>query len=474
MTAVTESASAPPMTDYVAGFAASVVDADIPSDVQRLAKKSILDALGVALSGSVSEPLHVLNSYLEELGCVGKATVFGSALRLSPRFAALANGTAMHADDYDDTLQAETGRFQGIHPTAPVLAALLAAGEARGASGRDVLTAYQVGVEVACRLFDATHVNHILHGFHATATCGMLGASVAVTRLYGGDANAMRTTLGIAASQAGGLQENFGTMVKPFHAGRSAECAIVSADLQRKGFTASPIVLEAKRGFFQALGGGSEPPRLMDKLGKPWSFSDRGIWLKPFPTGSLGHPAMTTMLNLVRRHDVQPDAVETIRVFTSQNIHHTLLHHRPTTELQAKFSLEFCLAALLLDRQCGLNQFNDAYVNRPDVQAMISRVDYQTFSADQSQREKHTIVTSLVEIVMKDGKVWSERADFGKGNKADPMTEAEIADKFRECAAYRRWPAAQTEKAIALIGRLEDIDDIRELTAQFAMADLKR
>jgi 2-methylcitrate dehydratase PrpD len=263
-------------------------------------------------------------------------------------------------------------------------------------------------------------------------------------------------------------------MVKPFHAGRSAECAIVSADLQRKGFTASPIVLEAKRGFFQALGGGSEPSRLMDKLGNPWSFSDRGIWLKPFPTGSLGHPAMTTMLNLVRRHDVQPDAVQTIRVFTSQNIHHTLLHHRPTTELQAKFSLEFCLATLLLERQCGLNQFNDAYVNRPDVQAMISRVDYQTFSAEQSQREKHTIVTSLVEIVMKDGTVLSERADFGKGNKADPMTEEEIADKFRECAAYRRWPTTQTEKAIALIGRLEEIEDIRELTEQFAVADLKR
>lgn len=458
------------MTAHVSHFAAETPEADIPPEVQQLAKKSILDALGVALSGSISEPAHVLNAYLADLGANGKVTVLGTKLKLAPRFAALANGTAMHADDYDDTLQAETGRFQGIHPTAPVLAALLAAGEARAVSGRQLLTAFQVGVEVACRLFDATHVNHILHGFHATATCGMLGAAAGVSRLYGADASAIATTLGIAASQAGGLQENFGTMVKPFHAGRSAECAIVSADLQQRGFTASPIVLEAKRGFFQALGGGSEPERLVGKLGTPWSFVDRGIWLKPFPTGSLGHPAMTTMLNLVRRHDVRPDAVETVLVTTSQNIHHTLLHHLPTTELQAKFSLEFCLAALLLERQCGLNQFNDAYVNRPDVQAMIRRVDYRSFSLDEARDQQHTIVTSRVEIVLKDGRVLAERADFGKGNKADPMSWDEIAAKFRECGLYRRWPEAATERAIARIARFEDIEDIRELTADFAVA----
>jgi 2-methylcitrate dehydratase PrpD len=455
------------LTQYVAQFAAGINESDIPPEVQQLGKKSILDALGVALSGSISEPAHVLNAYLEDLGCVGQATVLGTSIELAPRFAALANGTAMHADDYDDTLQAETGRYQGIHPTAPVLAALLAAGEARAISGRELLTAFQVGVEVSCRLFDATHVNHILHGFHATATCGMLGAATGLARLYGGNADAIAMTLGIAASQAGGLQENFGTMVKPFHAGRSAECAIVSADLQRRGFTASPIVLEAKRGFFQALGGGCEPARLDGKLGAPWSFVDRGIWLKPFPTGSLAHPAMTTMLNLMRRHDISPGELETIRVYTSQNIHHTLMHHLPTTELQAKFSLEFCLASLALERQCGLTQFNDAYVNRSDVQAMIRRVDYRTFSADEARLDQHTIVTSRIELLLKDGRVFTERADHGKGNTADPMNWDEIANKFRECARYRGWPETSTERAISNISRLEHIEDIRELTADF-------
>lgn len=460
----------PALTEYVARFAVDLREADIPGEVQALGKKSILDALGAALAGSVSEPARVLTAYLADLGCAGPATVLGTSLRMAPRFAALANGTAMHADDYDDTLQAETGRFQGVHPTAPTLAALLAAGEQRGASGRELLAAYQVGVEVACRLFDATHVDHILNGFHATATCGMLGAAAGAARLYGMDAGALRTALGIAASQAGGLQENFGTMTKPFHAGRSAECGLVSVDLAARGFTASPIILEARRGFFQALGGGCEAQRLMGRLGSPWSFVDRGIWLKPYPTGSLGHPAMTAMHRLVLKHDIRPEQVEKIRVTTSRNIHHTLLHHRPRTELEAKFSLEFCLAALLLDRQCGLGQFNDEYVGRPEVQATIGRVDYRTFTEEQAREQHHTIVTSLVEILLKDGSSHAERADFGKGNKADPMSETEVADKFRECAEYAGWPAGKAERAIGLILRLEELKDVRELTRHLAAA----
>lgn len=464
----TGATGAPPLTRHVAEFVVGTQERDIPGEVQELGKKNILDALGVVLPGAISAPGRALNAYLRDLGCTGDATVLGTGLKLSPRFAALANGTAMHADDYDDTLQAETGRFQGVHPTAPVLSAVLAAGEARGASGRDVLLAYQVGVEVACRLFDATHVDHILNGFHATATCGMLGAAAGVARLYGMDADAVAATLGIAASQAGGLQENFGTSVKPFHAGRSAEVGIFAADLQRRGFTASPIILEARRGFFQALGGGCEPSRLYGRLGRPWSFVDRGIWLKPFPTGSLGHPAMTKMLELVTRHDVHPDDVAQVRVKTSENIHHTLLHHRPTTELQAKFSLEFCLAALLLERKCGLNQFHDAYVMRPDVQAAIAKVDYTTFTAEEAARERHTIVTAYVELVMKDGRRLGERIDFGKGNKANPMSQDEVADKFRECATYSRWPSDRTERAIALVQRLEEVKDVRDVTRELA------
>ena len=346
--------------------------------------------------------------------------------------------------------------------------------EAGKRSGRDLLTAYHVGVEVACRVFDATHVNHILHGFHSTATCGMLGAAAGVANLTGADTARARTMLGIAASMSGGLLENLGTCVKPFHAGRSAESAIVAADLAARGFTASPIILEAPRGFYRAQGGGHEDARLRGKLGRPWSFVDRGIWLKPFPTGSLGHPGMTKMLELVTAHDVKPGDIARIRVATSENIHHTLLHHRPRTELQAKFSFEFCLAALAIDRRCGLQQFNDAYVNRPDVQRLMRRVEYTTFPETEARAKGYNIVTTFVAIELRDGRRLEARADHGKGNIADPMSEDEVAEKFRECAAYAGWPKARTERAIETILHLEKVRDVNVLAGCVAGAPVGR
>ena len=468
-TFLNESLVTPPLTEYVARFTHETTSSSFTAELDSLAKKSILDTIGVALSGSISEPNHVLNHYIQDLQCPGPSTVIGTNIKTAPRFAALANGTAMHADDFDDTLQAETGRFQGIHPSSPVIATLLAVSDSMPISGRQFLNAYHVGVEVSCRLFDATHINHILHGFHSTGTCGMLGATMALTNLLNKDPHTNAIALGIAASQAGGLQENFGTMVKPYHAGRSAESAIVSVDLVNKGFTASPIILEAKRGFFQALGGGFEAQRLMNKLGNPWSFVDRGVWLKPYPTGSLGHPAMTAMDELIHQHDIQLKHVKKITLKTSQNIHHTLLHHHPKTELQAKFSLEFCLAALLVDRKCGLRQFNDEYVNSPDIQKAIELIEYIPFSLEEEKNNRHTIVTSFVSIELNDGKVHSIRKDFGKGNKADPLSENEIATKFRECADFCKWNPQKTENAIELIQGLETLSDIRLLTEQLSL-----
>jgi 2-methylcitrate dehydratase PrpD len=459
----------PPLTEYVTNFACNTNTNAFTTELDSLAKKSILDAIGVALPGSISEPNKVLYQYLQDLNVSGTSTVIGTNIKTLPRFAALANGTAMHADDYDDTLQAETGRYQGIHPSSPVIAALLAISDSIPISGRQFLTAYHVGVEVSCRLFDATHVNHILHGFHSTGTCGMLGATLALCNLKNISQEKSAIALGIAASQAGGLQENFGTMVKPFHAGRSAESAIVSLDLSSRGFTASPNILEAKRGFYQALGGGFEADRLMGKLGNPWSFLDRGVWLKPYPTGSLGHPAMTAMHELVIQHDLKLEQVKKITLKTSQNIFHTLLHHSPTTELQAKFSLEFCLAALLVDRKCGLGQFTDTYVNTKDIQKAIHLIEYIPFSSEEEINNHHTIVTSYISIQLNDGTELKLRKDFGKGNKADPLSEKDIENKFRECADFRKWNPSKTDCAIDLIKNLENLTDMRLLTEQLAL-----
>jgi 2-methylcitrate dehydratase PrpD len=459
------------VTEYIADFVTTVQFDAIPADVMHLGKKSILDVLGPALAGSISETSEILHRYLHRLNVQGEATVLGTDLRLGARFAALANGTAMHADDYDDTLQAATGKFEGIHPTAPVLSALLAAAETdRDAdrSGRALLTAFHAGVETSCKVFDATAPVHIVNGFHSTGSVSVLGASMAVGKLRGADTMTLRTILGMAASQAAGLSENFGTMVKPFHAGRSAETALMVGDLVADGFTASRVALESRRGYFQAYGGGWERERIEGRIGNPWSFVDRGVSLKAWPTGSLSHPAMTLFLDLVQANDVKAEDVARITLQTSESIHNALKHHRPKTELEGKFSLEFCIASIILNRRLGLRDFTDAYVQQEDIQRLINMVDYTTFTEPTARAEGYSIVTTLGEIHLKDGRVLSSRRDFGKGAKIDPMSDAEVEDKFMDCAGFAKWPHAKARQAIELIKGLENVPDIRALTACLA------
>jgi 2-methylcitrate dehydratase PrpD len=462
----TERAGAGSLTGYVAEFIASTRFGSIPESVVALGKKSIVDGLGLALAGSVAKSGGIVRRHLQGLGLRGgSASVIGSGLRVPPRFAAFANGVGVHADDYDDTqLAVAKDRVYGLltHPTAPALPSVLAVAEAAGRSGKDLLTAYHVGVEVECKIAEAINPRHYQHGFHSTATCGALGAAAGVANLVGLSVDQARTSLGIAGSLAAGVRENFGTMMKPFHAGRAAESGVIAAEFAQLGLTATPIVLEAGRGFFRAAGGGYDEAAILGKLGKPWTFADPGISIKPHPSGSLTHPGMTTMLELIRKHDIKPDQVVSVKVGTNQNMPNALIHHRPTTELQAKFSMEFCMAILLLERRGGLNEFTDEVVNRPDVQAMIQKVEFGVHP--EAEAAGYDKMTTILEIALTDGRVIHDRADFGKGSPAIPMTYDEVADKFRECAAYSRWPKKKADQVVELVRNLEEVRNVRELT----------
>jgi 2-methylcitrate dehydratase PrpD len=459
-------AGAGSLTAYVAEFIASTNYSDIPTEVMHLGKKSILDGLGLALAGSVAKSGDLVRRHLQGLGCAGgTASVIGTGLRVPARFAAFANGTAIHADDYDDTqLAVAKDRVYGLltHPTAPVLPAVLAVGERDGRSGRDMLTAYHVGVEVECKIAEAIHPRHYQHGFHSTATCGTFGAAAGLAKLCGLSPTVACVALGIAGSQSAGLRENFGTMMKPFHAGRAAESGVLAAEFATLGFTATPHILEAPRGFFRAAGGGYDEGAIRGKLGTPWTFMDPGVSIKPHPSGSLTHPGMTLMLSLIKQHDIRPNQVERVKVGTNQNMPNALIHHRPTTELQAKFSMEFCMAILLLERRAGLPEFTDEIVNRPDVQAMIQKVDFGVHP--EAEAAGYDKMTTIIEITLANGQRISGRADFGKGSPANPMSYEEVAGKFRECAAFSRWPPDKAERVIDMVRRLEDLSTVKGLT----------
>ena len=454
------------LTGYVADFIVETKAAEIPADVAHLGKRSALDGIGLAFAGAASETGRVVRRYLDSLSLSGSdgSTVIGGT-RIPARFAAFANGTSIHADDYDDTqLAVAKDRVYGLltHPTAPALPAVLALAERSGASGRDLMNAYQVGVEVECKVAEAILPRHYHHGFHSTATCGAIGAGAGAARMLGLDREKTRRALSLAASQAGGLRENFGTMTKPFHAGRAAESGVVAAELASLGFTASPIGLEADRGFFRAAGGGYSAEAIDGKLGSPWTFASPGVSIKPHPSGSLTHPGMSVMLDLIRRHDIKPERVKRVAVGTNHNMPNALIHHRPVNELQAKFSMEFCMAILLIERKAGLAQFTDEVVNRPDVQALIRKVDFGVHpEAEAAGFDK---MTTIIEVELDEGTTFKGRADFGKGSPVNPMSDRELEQKFFECAEWGGVDRARAQKIVELVWKIEALGNVRELT----------
>ncbi len=456
----------PGLTDYVGKFVVSTICEDIPAEVIELGKKSILDGLGLALAGSRAETGTICREYLQELTvCGGQAIVIGSGIKTSSRFAALVNGVSIHADDFDDTqLSAAKDRVYGllVHPTVPVLPAVLALSEGRSISGKELMLSYHVGVEVECKIAEAISPRHYQDGFHSTGTCGPLGSAVASAKLLRFDQSKVQNALGLAASQSGGLRENFGTMTKPFQAGHAAECGVVSANLVALGWTAAEQILEADRGFFHAFGGSYDPSAIMDRLGKPWTFASPGVSLKPYPCGSLSHPAMTELMRLIEANNIQANQVEKVDVGANHNMTTTLLHHQPKTGLESKFSMEFCLAILLLERKAGLGEFSDKIVQRADVREMIRRINF--YVDPEAESAGFDKMTSILKIHLKDGRVITGRADFAKGSPADPMTFEEAATKFRGCADYAEWPKNKSESIIAFVRALDSASDVGALS----------
>jgi 2-methylcitrate dehydratase PrpD len=419
------------VTADVAAFACRTRWTDLPREVVAIAGDHILDTFGVMLAGS-PEPCAALVRRV--CGAeAGPCPVFGTRERRSPALAALANGVAGHALDYDDTqLSTSPEAVYGLltHPSVPVLSAAAALAETRPCSGQDLITAYVIGVEVACRVADAANPRHYQHGFHTTGTVGTIGAAAAAGHLLGLDPEAMARALGIAASMASGLRENFGTMTKPLHSGRAGHNGLLAALLAQEGFTASPAILEAKRGFYQAAAGGFSPEKVA--LGNPFFLQSPGVSIKPYPSGSLSHPGQDLILDIVRRSDLRPEQVASVVVGTNSNVPNALIYSRPHTELEAKFSLEYCMATGVLRRRAGLAEFTDAAVNDPSIQAFLPKV--QVVVDPELERMGYQHVRTRVTVTCTDGRVLHGEAEYARGYPGNPLPAGDLEAKFRECA----------------------------------------
>ncbi|HTC63108.1 MAG TPA: MmgE/PrpD family protein [Candidatus Saccharimonadales bacterium] len=457
---------APGLTKSVAEFIINTKYEDIPQDVIDLGKKSILDGFGLALAGSQSVMGPIARKYAATFGpSEMRASVIGTGMKAHPRLASFVNGVSIHADDYDDTqLSAAKDRIYGLltHPTVGVLPPAFALCELGHRSGKDFMVAYHMGVEVETKINEAISPRHYDEGFHSTGTCGSFGSTAACSRLHGLDVKQTIYALGIGATEGGGFRDNFGSMTKPFQAGHAAENGTVAADLAALGWTAAVDILEAPLGFFQAAGGGFDPDAIVGRFGKPWTLASPGVSIKPYPSGSLSHPAMGEMMRLIRENNIKPGDVEKVDVGANHAMTTSLLHHDPMTGLQGKFSMEFCMSILLLDRKAGLLQFQDDVVQRADVQEMIKRIHFYIDPvAENAGLDK---MTSIMKITLKDGKVINGHAEFAKGSPANPMSYDEVADKFRGCAEFAKWPTAKTEAIIAAVKSLESVSDMSKLT----------
>ena len=427
---------------------------DVPATAIERAKDAILDTIGVTLAGSVEAPARMVRKLAQEEGGAPRCTVVGAGMRTGAVWAALANGTSAHALDFDDTHFAMMG-----HPSAPVLSAGLAIAELAGADGRELLHAFLLGFEVETTLGEVVNPAHYEHGWHATCTLGTLGAAAAAARALGLDAARTQMALALAASQASGLKENFGTMTKPFHAGHAARTGVLSALLARDGFTASEQAIEGPQGFLKVLGGGQNLAAL-DTLGAPWKIVAPGIAVKPYPCCAMTHSAIDALLELCSRHAVRPEDVAAVEVGVAPVVPGILIHPKPQNGLEAKFSMEYCAAVALAEGRVGIGAFENDRVHHPTVRALMERVQMTVDPAIGGHQDRNA--WSRVTLRLSDGRRLVREPQGPQGHPNRPLSQDQLREKFRDCARVVL-PADRADGLARTIAGLDRLPDIGQL-----------
>jgi 2-methylcitrate dehydratase PrpD len=434
-----------------------VIDATPPAAARAAAARALLDTVGVTLAGAAEPAARIVQRVVEQDG-VGPCPVLGTALRSSAGNAALANATAAHALDYDDMCFVSLA-----HPSAPLVAAALAVGELVTASGPALLDAYVVGFELEGRLGRAMNPRHYQRGWHCTSTLGTIGAAATASRLLALDATATGHALAIAASEASGLKENFGTMVKPLHAGLAARNGVVAALLAQAGMTASRAAIDGPQGFLAAMD--SEHASLdafTADLGTRWEIVDTGITVKLYPSCAGTHPTLDALLDLQRQHRFAADDVDAIDVGVDPIVPTILIYDRPSSGLEGKFSLPFCAAAAVVHGRVGIETFGAAQLGDPAIVALQARVTMRVDATLDASRP--SLTQARVTVRLRDGRVLTAAANGARGYPERPASDEELETKFTSCATQTR-SAPQAALALAALRRIESIADIRTLTA---------
>jgi 2-methylcitrate dehydratase PrpD len=415
------------LTAELGAFVSELKLSDVPGEGQAVAKTGFTDCFGVMIAGARDSVVALVDREMASADGAALASLIPSMERRNVEDAALVNGVAAHVLDYDDVT------LDG-HPSAVLLPAILAQGEALGSSGAEMLTAYAAGYEVWAELMSRERVPLHQKGWHPTAVRGTVAAAAACAKLRRLSAQETATALAIAGSMAGGLAANFGSHTKCFQVGRAAQSGVIAARLAQAGMTASPDALEHKSGYLMAFSPGGKPD-LARGLGSPkreWHLVRQGLNIKRYPICYATHRAIDGTLDLATRFDLKPQDVERIHVSTGETQMMMLRNARPQTALEAKFSIQFAIASSLVARGVGLAQLTDEFVRSPPVQSLMPRVS--TTTTTETMEGSAFAPWEKVEITTRNGKTMAtEPIRFAKGSTQSPLSRGELHEKFSDC-----------------------------------------
>jgi 2-methylcitrate dehydratase PrpD len=444
------------ITRQAANFVASISHGGLPKRCVEAAKIGFADCVGVMIAGATEQPVRIVSAMVPPFMQNDAAPEIPSGRKLSAPDAALVNGVAAHVLDYDDVALAG-------HPSAVLVPAILAEGWTLEVSGKDAIAAYVAGYELWAQL-DELEPGH-LHdrGFHPTAVFGTLATAAACARLHGLDPAKTSHAIAIGASLAAGLVANFGTMTKSLHAGRTAQSGVLAARLAAHGFTASPDVLEHRTGFLRAHSP-SGTPHVEDgiiDIGRNWRLEHLGINLKRYPTCYATHRSIDAMLELVESHDLRPGDVREIQVRTGVTQKLMLRNVNPQTGLEAKFSMEFAMAAALVARRVSLTELTDGFVRRPEVSAAVAKVRCTTTDEIMSGDQPFA-PDDRVSVVLASGDVLEHApVTHAKGSWQKPLTRNELEAKFLDCVTR----VLERDQSLYLFEQLWALENVRSLRA---------
>ncbi len=448
-TQVSADHNAPPVTQILARFVATHPSRGWSDAVDHEAHRTFLNWLGCAVGAAQHEAAEAALAAIALLQSAPQATILGRKERVDIASAALINGITSHTFDFDDTHLKTI-----IHPAGPVASAALALAQHTGATGREMIDALVLGIDVSCRVGNAMYPDHYDRGWHITGSTGTLGAAAACARLLKLDTQQTAMALGIAASQPIGMREQFGTMTKPFHPGAAASAGLMSALLASKGFTASPKALEAPRGMMQTISTKNDWSEITHELGQRFEISFNSY--KPFACGIVIHPSIDACAQL-RSQGVTPEQVERIELKVHSLVLELTGKKEPADGLQAKFSVYHGCAAGLTFGRAAEEEFADAIVTRPDMVALRRKV---VATVDDSIDEASADVTA----VLTDGQRVHVFVEHAIGSLQNPMTDAMLEAKIRGMADHILG-ARQTNALIARAWQLGNAPDLAALCA---------